>query len=188
MSQDNKGVYQQSVIEMLTVSAEYCIMMEKLGTSGTTRSQFLGQITKVLPLIYVKASLLPVLEESGFGEPQEIVTEEDYEEVRQHIWRLLKADDEYLEVFTPDMQYSEGAMTRTISEDLADIYQDLKNFVAIFADRNEEAMAEAVIKVKENFAMYWGQRLVNAMRPLHELTYSGKADEEEDTDREETED
>jgi len=180
MSEKDNGVYQKAVIEMLTVSAEYCIMLEKLTSSGTTRRQLLDQVTKVLPLIYVKASLLPDLMGSGMGEPQEIVTEEDYEEVRQAIWRLLKSDDEYLEVFTPDMQYSEGAVTRTISEDLADIYQDLKNFVAIFADRNEGAMSDAVVKVKENFINYWGQRLVNAMRPLHELNYAASDEETEE--------
>ena len=120
-TQDNPN-YSPAVIDMITVSAEYCLFLEKLITSGTTRLQLLEQITRLLPLIYVKASLLPEFEEYGSLLP-EAVTEEDYDEVRQSVWRLLKADDEYLEVFTPDMQYSEGAMTHTISEDLADIYQ-----------------------------------------------------------------
>ena len=118
------------------------------------------------------------------GVLNEAVTEEDYEEVRQAVWNILKADDEYLEVFTPDMQYSEGAITRTISEDLADIYQDLKNFVAIFADRNEQAMQDAVAKVRENFRTYWGQRLVNAMRPLHDLCYNQTDDNRDNEDEE----
>lgn len=176
-TQDNPN-YSPAVIDMITVSAEYCLFLEKIITSGTTRRQLLEQITRLLPLIYVKASLLPELEEYGCFLP-EAVTEEDYDEVRQSVWRLLKADDEYLEVFTPDMQYSEGAMTHTISEDLADIYQDLKNFVAVFADRNDEAMHDAIVKVRENFRTYWGQRLVNVMRPLHDLLYN-KAENEED--------
>lgn len=159
------------VIDMVTVSAEYCVYLEKLREAGTEREDFLKKITMVLPLIYVKASLLPDLEEQGIDELQEIVTEEDYEEVRQSVWNLLRADDEYLEVFTPDMQYSEGPMMATISEDLADIYQDLKNFVAAFAEQNEITMNDAIVKVKENFRTYWGQKLVNAMRPLHELRY-----------------
>lgn len=157
------------VIDMVTVSAEYCVYLEKLREAGTEREDFLKKITMVLPLIYVKASLLPDLEEEGIDELQEIVTEEDYEDVRQSVWNLLRADDEYLEVFTPDMQYSEGPMMATISEDLADIYQDLKNFVAAFAEQNEITMNDAIVKVKENFSSYWGQKLVNAMRPLHEL-------------------
>lgn len=178
---ENSSVYSQPVIDMITVSAEYCIMLEKLSTSGISRQQFLEQVTKVLPLIYVKAALLPQMETLDGGDfLPEVVTEADYEDVRQSVWRLLKADDEYLEVFTPDMAYSEGATTRTISEDLADIYQDLKNFVAIFAERNEDAMQDAVAKVHENFRTYWGQRLVNAMRPLHDLAYNNHQNTEED--------
>lgn len=174
-------VYSQPVIDMLTVSAEYCLMLEKLSSEPSTRTQLLGQLTKVLPLLYVKAALLPEAESlDDVDFLPEVVTEDDYEEVRQAVWRLLKADDEYLEVFTPDMAYSEGATTRTISEDLADIYQDLKNFVGVFADRNEEAMQGALAKVKENFANYWGQRLVNAMRPLHDLTYTNHTNTTDD--------
>lgn len=179
MSQNTNPAYSQPVLDMLTVSAEYCIFLEKLPSTEMNKKSFLEKITKVLPLIYVKASLLPVLEENGFDELPEIVTEDDYEDVRQAVWRLLKADDEYLEVFTPDMQYSEAAMTRTVSEDLADIYQDLKNFVAIFADRNEGAMQDAIVKVSDNFRSYWGQRLVNAMRPLHDILYNHCEPEDE---------
>ena len=114
-SQDNP-IYSPVVIDMVTVSAEYCLFLEKLSLSGTTRRKFLEQITRLLPLIYVKASLLPRLDDSGYFDLPITVSEDDYEEVRQMVWRLLKGDDEYLEVFTPDMQYSEGAMTHTISE------------------------------------------------------------------------
>lgn len=168
---ENNPIKMAGVIDMVTVSAEYCVYLEKLRETGTEREDFLKKITMVLPLIYVKASLLPELEEQGLDDLQEIVTEDDYEEVRQAVWNLLRADDEYLEVFTPDMQYSDGPMMATISEDLADIYQDLKNFVAAFAEQNEITMNDAIVKVKENFATYWGQKLVNAMRALHELRY-----------------
>ncbi len=179
MSSQDNPVYSPVVIDMITVSAEYCLFLEKLTSSATTRLQFLEQITRLLPLIYVKASLLPKLDDLGYFDLPITVSEDDYDEVRQSVWRLLKADDEYLEVFTPDMQYSEGPMTHTVSEDLADIYQDLKNFVAVFADRNEEAMNDAIVKVNDNFRTYWGQCLVNVMRPLHDLLYS-KAENEED--------
>ena len=168
---ENNPIKMAGVIDMVTVSAEYCVYLEKLRETGTEREDFLKKITMALPLIYVKASLLPELEEQGLDDLQEIVTEDDYEEVRQAVWNLLRADDEYLEVFTPDMQYSDGPMMATISEDLADIYQDLKNFVAAFAEQNEITMNDAIVKVKENFATYWGQKLVNAMRALHELRY-----------------
>lgn len=175
-------LYSPAVIDLLTVSAEYCIFVEQLTTSNTTRHQLLERLTRLLPLIYVKAALLPQVEEPLFVELPESVTEDDYEEVRCSVWRLLRADDEYLEVFTPDMQYVEGATTRTISEDLADIYQDLKNFAAIYADRNEAAMPAAINRVSENFRTYWGQRLCNVMRPLHEQLYNPSDNSNDDAD------
>lgn len=184
MSATDNPIYSPAVIDMVTVSAEYCVFVEKMGEQATSRRSFLDKISKVLPLLYVKAALLPDLEEVGFDELEEMVTEEDYEEVRKRVWHLLRADDEYLEVFTPEMQYSEGPMMCTISEDLADIYQDLKNFVAAFASQNEESMNNAIVKVKENFRSYWGQKLVNAMRPIHELTFGDHADQEDAEDDE----
>lgn len=176
----NNPIYSSAVIDMVTVSAEYCVFMEKLREQGETRISFLEKVSKILPLIYVKAALLPDLEEVGFDQLEEIVTEADYDEVRKRVWSLLKAQDEYLEVFTPDMQYSEGPMMCTISEDLADIYQDLKNFVAAFASQNEESMHNAIVQVKENFRTYWGQKLVNAMRPIHDLTFGYHSDTDEE--------
>ena len=94
---------------------------------------------------------------------------------KNRVWSILKEDDEYLEVFAPDFQYSEAPITATISENLADIYQDLKNFISVYADRNEECMEAALFKVQDNFKNYWGQKLVNAMRPLHECLYKERS-------------
>lgn len=168
---DNNPIYSAAVIDMVRVAAEYCLMLERLSQERPEKDDLLLRLTRVLPLIYVKASLLPKLEEQGLGDLADSVSESDYEEVRQAVWNILREDDEYLEVFTPDMQYSDGPLMITISEDLADIYQDLKNFVAQFAQQNEVTMNDAVVRLAENFRTYWGQRLVNAMRPLHELTY-----------------
>lgn len=174
---ENK-LYAPAVIDFITVSVEYCAFVEKL--QGVSRKKLLDKITKLLPLIYVKASLLPVMDnEEGLALP-EIVGEEDYDFVRRGIWDILREKDDYLDVFTADMQFSEAPITCSISEDLADIYQDLKNFVAIYADRNELLMGDAIAKVSENFRDYWGQKLVNALRPLHEITYSNPDEETND--------
>lgn len=172
----NKKIYAPAVIDFITVSVEYCALVEKL--QGVSRKQLLEKITKMLPLIYVKASLLPTFDSEEELPLPEVVGEEDYDYVRRGIWNILREKDDYLDVFTADMQFSEAPITCSISEDLADIYQDLKNFVAIYADRNELLMADAIAKVSENFRTYWGQKLVNAMRPLHEITYNNSEDED----------
>lgn len=176
MAKEQNPIYAQTVIEFITVAAEYCIFLEKVHEAD--RKSFLERMTRLLPLVYVKATLLPYVEEFGDEELPEFVTEDDYDAVRHDIWRVLKGDDNYLEVFSPDMQFSETPITASISEDLADVYQDLKNFVGTYADRNEVNMNNALFKIQENFAAYWGQKVVNVMRPLHDLLYGHLGDED----------
>ena len=79
--------------------------------------------------------------------------------------------DDYMDVFVADMKYSDKPITRFISEDIADIYQDLKNFVFVFSLGNNETMYEALAMCEENFRFFWGQKLVNTQRALHEVKY-----------------
>ena len=173
--EENKAIYAPSVIDFITVAAEYCVTLEK--SEPLEKIEFVGKITKLLPLIYVKASVLPIVEDA-VADLQDYVTEEDYNYVQNRVWSILKEEDEYLEVFSPEIQFSEEPITATISENLSDIYQDLKNFISVYADRNEECMSAALEKVLDNFKSYWGQKLVNAMRPLHEILYKDRTFED----------
>lgn len=177
MNSEAGAIYAAPVIDFITVSAEYCVTLEKNEPLG--KKEFISKITKLLPLIYVKASVLPETEEDGYVMLQDYVSEDDYNYVLNRVWGILKEDDEYLEVFSPDLQFSETPVVASISENLADIYQDLKNFISVYADRNEECMNAALQKVMENFRTYWGQKLVNAMRPLHEALYGDNQQEED---------
>jgi hypothetical protein len=80
--------------------------------------------------------------------------------------------DDYLDVFVEDMKYSDSPILMTISENLADIYQDLKNFAYIYKIGVEDEMLAAVETVKRNFENYWGQKLTNVLRAIHEAKYS----------------
>lgn len=77
----------------------------------------------------------------------------------------------YLDVFVEDMKYSETPISVSISEDIADIYQDIRNFVSVYQYNLTAQMNDALNRCVENFRSYWGQKLVNVMRPLHALYY-----------------
>jgi hypothetical protein len=60
-----------------------------------------------------------------------------------------------------------------VSENLADIYQELKNFAMNYKHAVDEvSMMNALSVVKEEFQYSWGQKLVNVQRALHEVRYS----------------
>ena len=135
---------------------------------------------KLLPLLYLKASMLPPCETIGDEAPETFVTEETYEIVRMNLASILADRDDYLDVFVSDMKYSDQPITRYISEDLADIYQDIKDFIFVFQLGLNETMNDSLAICQENFRLYWGQKLVNTLRALHEVKYSNTQEEEEE--------
>ena len=170
MEQTSQVIFDKNSIEFVTVAAEYCGFIER--AQGAERNAFVDTALKILPLLYLKASLIPECEMIGEEDLEVFVTEEDYECVQYAIAQILGPQDDYLEVFHPDMAYSDTPIKKNISEDLADIYQDLKDFIGVFQLGMNTTMNDSLFVCKEHFAEYWGQRLVNTMRALHNVKYN----------------
>lgn len=171
MSEELKEiVYSKNTIEFVTVAVQYCAFLEDL--KEINESELTDKLTKLLPLLYLKASLIPETDTVNEEEPEITVTESDYNNISTHIYNIFGQNDTYLEVFLQDMKYSETPISASISEDLSDIYQDLKNFAAIFERGITDNMNDALYVCNENFKAYWGQKLVNVLRALHSLKYS----------------
>jgi hypothetical protein len=180
MKQDSQVIFERNTVEFVTVAAEYCAFIER--SEGMKRAEFVDTLLKVLPLLYIKASMLAECEMMGEDGLETFVTEDDYEVVRINLQELLADRDDYLDVFVEDMKYSDTPIRKSIAEDLADIYQDVKDFVCQFRSGLNETMHDALVTVCEHFAQYWGQTLVNTMRALHEVKYSAADDEDEQDD------
>jgi hypothetical protein len=171
--------YTKAAIEFAAVAAESASFFERANTFS--KKDFLDRTAKLLALIYLKASMLenvePVLEE----EPERFVTEAAYERVRNQILVLLGSTDAYLDVFHPDIQLSETAISSSISEDIADIYQDLYDFSMRYQTGNNDVMNDALAYSQISFREYWGQRLTNCLRAIHAALYGeDPLDEDED--------
>jgi hypothetical protein len=171
MKKENHPVYDKNTLEFVTVAFEYCAWLETV--AGTGPFGFVDKATKLLPLLYLKATLLP---QTGDGEDESaashFITEETYDLTRARIAALLGEHDCYLETFLPDMPYSDTPVAAFISENLADIFQDIGNFVALFRQGYEETMLQALSTCTANFRLFWGQSLLNALRALHAIRYN----------------
>ena len=179
MEQTSQVIFDKNSIEFVTVAAEYCGFIERV--RGAERHTFVDTALKILPLLYLKATLIPECELIGEEDLEVFVTEDDYEMVRRAVADVLGAKDDYLEVFHPDMAYSDTPIKKCISEDLADIYQDLKDFICVFQSGLNATMNDSLCVCREHFAEYWGQRLVNTMRALHDVKYNTSDDDADDT-------
>lgn len=171
MEENSQVIFDRNSVEFVTVAAEFCGFLERARDAKC--SAFVDTALKMLPLLYLKASLIPPCERMGISDPETFVTEGDYELIRMAVAEVLGPKDDYLEVFLPDMAYSDTPIKKCISEDLADIYQDLKDFICVFRLGLNETMNDSLVICKEHFETYWGQRLVNTMRALHDVKYNG---------------
>lgn len=158
----------KNTVEFVTVAAEYCVF---IGNSGEKeKGELLDVLSKLLPLLYLKASMLPDTASDGLY-LEESVTEPEYDSVRSAVRAVLADDDDYLEVFVEEMRYSDTPVRKSVSEDLADIYQALKNFIVCYRSGLEEVMTEAIAVCSEGFRTYWGQTLANTLRAVHSVKY-----------------
>jgi hypothetical protein len=152
------------------VAVQLCIYLEQL--TEQEKPELVDKMLTLLPLLYLKARLVPKSEQELDGYPEQFVTEQEYEDVRQMIAAKLGADDTYLEVYMEDMRYSDEPITAFISENIADIYQEMKDLACNYQTQNESVMNDALVACLEAFEQHWGQKLLNVLRPLHALSLS----------------
>ncbi|MDR1724129.1 MAG: DUF5063 domain-containing protein [Tannerella sp.] len=176
---ESKVIYDKNTLEFVTVALEYCALVEN--TSTYTLFTFVDKAIKIMPLLYLKATLLPYLYEPEDTDYQDcFITEETYEVIRLRIAELMGKEDSFLDTFQTDMKFSDTPIAATISENMADIYQDLGNFAALFRRENEDVMTEALYFCEVNFRLYWGQKLLNVMKALHSIRYNDDFNNEEE--------
>ena len=137
MQSESKVIFERNSVEFVTVAAQYCQFLENV--EGMQREEFIDTVLKILPLLYVKALLLPEME-------------------------MIDEDDTLETCVTEEI-------TRYISEGLADIYQDIKDFIFVFRQGVNRNMHNALATCQDNFKLYWGQKLVNTLRALHEVKF-----------------
>ena len=170
-------VYSKNVIEFATVANEYCSFIEAV--DQFQRKDFITRVQKLFPLLYLKTALLPEPDiEMSDDVPEKFVSEEDYNFILHKLEAKFGQFDAYHEVFDPSMQYSDLALEASISENITDVYQDLKDFILAYRIGTLEVMNDALWECRNNFEQYWGQRLVNGLRAIHSLV-CGTADLDE---------
>ena len=175
-------VYSRQVIEFVTVANEFCSFMEAAGQFE--RLDFIHKTQKLLPLLYLKGSLIPEMESVLKEGNEKFVTEKEYDFVKDQVRAHMGELDDYSERWDPKITGSTEPVITSISENMADIYQDLKDFVSLYSMGTTEIMNDAVWECKMNFENYWGQILVNALRVIHRIVTSDEELEKFGTQRE----
>jgi hypothetical protein len=172
MDKKQNPVYSRNVVEFVAVANEFCKYAEH--ASELKGDEMLRIMQRILPLMYLKASLLPELTPFFEDGNEKFVTESDWTGIREIFREKFGTADDYLEVFDEKIKESDDHVLSSISENLADIYQDIKDFLLLYQTGTNEVMNDAVWECRMNFENFWGQKLTNSMRAIHKFIYSGE--------------
>ena len=159
-------------LAFIALTNEYCQLVENCGDHG--REGMVEALIKLLPRIYITVTDLEPNLEYLDAFISQALDEASYDVVRDNLSALMGEDDAYLEVFLDDMKYSDTPIATSISENLADLYQEFYNLLVSLRDLNTEEQRQILGMCKENFVEYWGQTLCNVLRALHSLSVANR--------------
>ncbi len=158
-------------LEFVKAANGCCTFLEEL--KGTEGREFIIDTIKHLSGVYYTflstGETEPVIESPG--EPT--VTEQEWSALFQRIAKILGPQNDILRMADEGEFDRSELVNHTISEDMADVYQDLRDFTAIYALGIEELMNDAAWELKERFGEHWGAKLLRALLALHDLSVSG---------------
>ncbi len=160
--------YSKQVLELLAVAHEYCKILEN--HIPNDKEKLMEILQKLAPLMYLRGSLLPDIEVNNPDANERFVTEEQWE----HLFNSLRetfGDSDLFWTFDPLNYAAEDARKMSLAEALADIYQDMKDFVLLYQRNSRDAKENAVYSIKSLFPLHWGQRLLMVITAIHNTLY-----------------
>lgn len=164
-------VYSDEVVTFVRAANETATFLEDL--KDKSGKLFISESINHLSLVYhamLKVGDTEPQDESGF-EPS--VSEQEWAEVFQRILALLGPHNEILRPAEDDEFDRSDLVTHTISEDLADVYQELRDFTSLYSRGLEELMNDSIWEVKVRFMEHWGKKLLRSLSALHDLYVAG---------------
>lgn len=152
------------VIEMLTVANEYCLFFEKAASYET--ADILNYFHKMAPLLYLKGSLLPELPLNHDVHNERYVTEEQWELVFKALREKFGKQDTY---YIHDHNFD--SVETSLSDNMADIYQDMKDFIMLYQKNIQIARQNAISNLSALYKWRWGPAGINALTAVHHLLF-----------------
>ena len=172
----DEAAYSMPVLEMLKVANEYCLFLENQDKYTLEDSYLI--LHRMLPLMYLKGSLLPEIEVDNTEANERFLTEVEWETMFTMLQEKYINVDLYwhLDFFAED---PENPVTISISEQLTDTYQDLKDFLILYQRNSKDAKQNAAQNIRNLFFINWGPKCINLQKQIHYLLFKDVQPEQE---------
>jgi len=162
----NDPVYSRQVLELLTVANEYCMFAEK--ADEYSKNDIVNYFRHILPLLYIKGSVLKPIAAEDPDDAERFLTEESWELIFNTLRNKLYPDDSFW-TFQEIGASNTDVIKASLAECLADIYQDLKDFVMLYQKNRHSSRENAVAEISRLFRDHYGEIITKALPALHQL-------------------
>jgi hypothetical protein len=156
------------VLETVTTAKEFCYYFDDIDSKSI--EGILNFIHRILPLLYLKGTFLPDIDVEYPEANERFVTPEQWEELFYALRDKFGKKDEYY-IIDPQYINETEPLKASLSENIADIYQDMKDFVTLFAKNTHAHRQNAVYEFKLLFQTHWGYRVGNLISKIHHMLY-----------------
>jgi len=163
-----------NVLDMYTVANEFCIFTE--AAEKYNPEEVIQYFAKICPLLYLKGAILTVVEADEDFPGERFVNEDQWESIYNSLLTLFADKDEFY-----TLSYESGdniPLRASISEHLADVYQDLKDFVLLYQKNLSYAKQNAVYECRTLFISHWGIRIAALLPALHAVAFRPEQDDD----------
>lgn len=167
-------IYTKETVEFATVAKEFIAFLE--ASAKISKKEFIETSLKILPLLYLKALLLPELEDFDADFTEKFIDEASWSYIQQVVAAKLDEDDQYVQIQDATVMNSLDSLNVGLSELYADLYQEIGDFIGAFKLGVDEITLAAFYYCQENFKTYWGIRAVVLMKSLHEINFQNEED------------
>ncbi|OFX81543.1 MAG: hypothetical protein A2X12_06205 [Bacteroidetes bacterium GWE2_29_8] len=164
---ENEQITQsKNVIDFFALVSEFCIYTNEVGNYSL--NHILNFYQRILPMIYIKATFLPELnQEDVFA--QTFMSDENFEEIMNEIRKKTNDVDFYYAL--ENTLENEPGMVYSFAYDVALIYRYSKDFLNLFQQNLTTSKLSAIEYAKSTFISNWGKVLLRLQRNIHDNLY-----------------
>ncbi|NOU47738.1 MAG: DUF5063 domain-containing protein [Bacteroidales bacterium] len=162
---DNDPTLSRNILELVTIATEFCNLIEN--SASQSKADLLGSLQSFAPLLYLRGTLIPAIQPDDIEYAERFVTEEQWESIFRTLRDKLGKDDEFW--ILEDQTENNEPIKASISECVADTYQDLKDFVTLFKKNRLSARENAIHDIKQLFETNWGKKIIIVLPVIHKL-------------------
>ena len=165
MPSTNEIIDTKTFKEFLNEVASFCRFME-LGEKINTRA-FLKLTQTHLQKLYLHGQQLQVVDLNYNKDIDDLLTDTEFKTVLLSISNKLSDKTLYWIVFDPTNEGDTEPVCGDLTDDLGDIYKDLKNALLLFEKQQPAEIENAVWSFKSSFDIHWSTHCINAIYALH---------------------